>query len=122
MPIEKTPNFIRIRVENPAQFSRFRVKELGNGIKAVIGFMAKGGSKIQSILFPRSSFTLATAKAWISKHGYHVAETQAYWVYDVLFDSKLDIYFEETVATEEDEVPHIDVKKMTNDEFAWLVS
>lgn len=27
-------------------------------------------SKVQSVLIPRSSFTLTEAKAWISSHGY----------------------------------------------------
>ncbi len=81
MPIDITANYIRIRVASPKKFTRFRVKTLGKGIKAVIGFLAGGGSQIQSVLFPKSQFTLTQAKAWVKSHGYHVAET--FLVYDI---------------------------------------
>lgn len=74
LPIDITANFIRIRVASPKQFVRFKVKTLGKGIKAVIGFRSGGGSQIQSVLFPKSRFTLAQAKAWIKSHGYSVSE------------------------------------------------
>jgi len=121
MPIEKTPNFIRIRVASPKLFTRFKVKLLGKGIKAVIGFKKGGGSQIQSLLFPRSRYTLKTAKAWVKKHGHSVSET--YWVTDILIDpTTLDLILEETVARSEEEVPEVDMKKVTKDEFAWLIS
>jgi len=75
MPIDVTANYIRIRVANPKQFIRFRMKRLGAGLMAVIGFKKGGGSQIQSFLFPKSSYTLSEARAWISKHGYSVSET-----------------------------------------------
>lgn len=80
MPIDVTANYIRIRVASPKKFARFRVKTIGKGIKAVIGFLVGGGSQIQSVLFPKSQFTLTQAKAWVKSHGYHVAET--FLVYD----------------------------------------
>jgi len=120
MPIEKTPNFIRIRVANPKKFIRFRVKTLGKGIKAVIGFMKGGGSKVQSLLFPRSRYTLAQAKAWAKKHNHKVAES--FWVTDILIDPETkELVIEESVATDDDEVPVINIKKMKKDVFAWLI-
>jgi len=120
MPIEKTPNFIRIRVANPKQFIRFAVKTLGKGIKAVIGVRKDGKSQIQSLLFPRSRYNLAQAKAWVKRHGYSVQES--YWVFDVDIDPVTkELILEESVATEEDEVPKIDVVEMKRDEFKWLI-
>jgi len=120
MPIEKTPNFIRIRVANPKQFIRFAIKILGKGIKAVIGFKKGGGSQIQSLLFPRSSYTLAQAKAWVKSHDYTVQES--FWVTDVLIDPKtMELVLEESVATDEEEVGKVDVKKIKKDVWAWLI-
>ena len=83
MPVDITANFIRIRVASPKSFIRFRVKTLGAGIKAVIGFKKGGGSQIQSVLFPKSKYNLSQARAWIKKHGYAVHETQAFAVIDI---------------------------------------
>jgi len=119
MPVDVTPNFIRIRVANPSQFVRFRFKTLGKGIRAVIGFRKKGGSAIQSFVFPKSSFTLAKAKAWVKSHGYHVAES--FYIYDfknLQSDNVADWFVEETANELDDEdlkdCPHLtdDMKKM----------
>ena len=119
--IEQTPNFIRVRVENPKKFIRFRIKVLGKGIKAVMGFLKEGGSRIQSVLFPRNKYTLAQAKAWVKKHGYTVEET--YWVHDIIIDPKtVELYFEETIAKDEDEVGKVDIEKINEDEFEWLIT
>lgn len=40
------------------------------------------GSKVQSVLIPRSKFSLSEARAWIKSHGYHsgkVDVTDAYY-------------------------------------------
>jgi len=122
MPVEVTANFIRIRVANPSQFIRFRVKTLGSGIKAVIGFRKAGGSEIQSVLFPKSRFTLKTARAWIKKHGYSVHET---WLVKDISVGPDYIYFEETLITPEQEKellgePEIDIKSIKKETWAWL--
>lgn len=78
MPIDVTERFVRVRVENPKQFVKFRFKILSKakGIRAIIGFLPKGGSRIQSILFDKSKgWTVAKAKAWIKEHGYTISET-----------------------------------------------
>jgi len=120
MPIEKTPNFIRIRVASPKLFIRFRIKTLGKGIKAVIGFKKGGGSQIQSLLFSRTKWTLKTAKAWVKKHKYKVEES--FWVDEILIDPETkELVLEETVATDDEEVPEINIKEIKEDVFAWLI-
>lgn len=121
MPIEKTANYIRIRVASPKRFIRFRIKELGKGIRAVIGFKKEGGSEIQSLLFPRSKWTLAEAKKWAKEHGYKVSET--FYIYDIFVDKDGITFLEETVTEEEtkETEEHVDVKKMTKDDFRWLL-
>lgn len=118
MPIEKTANYIRIRVADPKQCARFRIKVLGKGIRGVICFKKTGGSMIQSLLFPRSRYTLAQAKAWVKTHKMKVSET--FWVHDIILTPDC-LYFEETVAKSEKEVKKVDVRKTTKDQFAWLV-
>lgn len=122
MPIDVTANYIRIRVASPKKFARFRVKTLGKGIKAVIGFMAGGGSQIQSVLFPKSQFSLSEAKSWIKSHGYHVAET--FLVYD--FEVGVDYidFIEEKVEADvtelvEETLPEKIPKKRNS--WDWLV-
>lgn len=126
MPIDVTANFIRIRVASPKLFTRFAVKTLGKGIKAVIGFKSGGGSQIQSFLFPKSSYTLATAKAWIKSHDYSVSETvECYLVTDIIVGPEY-LEFEETLITPElekemlKEEP-ISVLKMKKETWAWLL-
>jgi hypothetical protein len=117
MPVETTANYIRVRVADPEGFTRFRVKTLGSGIKAVIGFMKGGGSKIQSILFPRERYNMKSARAWVVSHGYKVNETLL--VYDIIIDPKtFDLTFiEESVTeTEESAVERPKVKP-----WAWLL-
>jgi len=120
LPIEKTPNFIRIRIANPKQFVRFFVKVIGKGIRAVMGVRKDGKSQIQSLLFPRSRFTLVQAKAWVKSHGYTIEES--YWVEEVLIDSNtMELVFVEKVAKDDEEVPKINIKKMKKDVFKWLI-
>lgn len=121
MPVEKTPNFIRIRVADPKQCARFRIKILKGGIRGVICFKKKGGSLIQSLLFPRSRYTLAQAKAWVKAHKMKVHES--FWVHEILLDPKepLTLVFEESVAESEDEVKKVDVKKITKETWEWLL-
>lgn len=128
MPIEKTANFIRIRIVNPKSFIRFRVKTLGKAIKAVIGFKKGGGSQIQSLLFSRKKWTLKTAKAWVKAHNYTVSES--FWVTDISIDPEtMELVLEETVANDEDESEDIDkissseedfIKNMTEEDIKWL--
>ena len=119
MPVEKTANFIRIRIASPKKFIRFRVKALGKGIKAIIGFMKKGGSQIQSLLFSRKLWTLAKAKKWVKDHNYTIEES--FWVTDVSIDPEtMDLVLEETVAKDIDEDP-LDLKNMKEDVFKWLI-
>jgi hypothetical protein len=124
MPIDITANFIRIRVVSPKDFIRFRVKTLGAGIKAVIGFRRGGGSQIQSVLFPKSRYSLASARAWIKKHGMAVHET--YLVTDISVGVDY-IDFEEVLVTPEMEIDlveleshAIDVKNIKKETWAWL--
>ena len=125
MPIEITPNYIRVRVANPKQFVRFRVKILGKGIRAVIGFRKKGGSQIQSLLFPRKRFTVKQVRAWIKSHGFTIQES--YLVKEILIDPKTnELYFEETVVDlseleKTEKKPKIDVKEISKELFGWLV-
>ena len=117
MPVETTANYIRVRVADPAGFIRFRVKSLTKGIKAVIGFMKGGGSKIQSILFSRDKYDMKAARSWVSSHGYKVHETLV--VYDIIIDPKtFDLTFiEETVTeTQEAVIARPQVKP-----WAWLL-
>ena len=98
MPIDITANYIRIRVASPSDFIRMRIKILGKGIKAVIGFMKGGGSKIQSFLFSKDYYTLVQAKAWIKSHKYTVQESWLVTDIDVGPDY---IEFQETLITSE---------------------
>jgi len=136
MPVETTANYIRIRVASPSLFSRFRVKLLGKGIKAVIGFKKAGGSQIQSVLFPRNRFSMKEARAWISSHGYKVSEVlqedlqnlpltidekafEVYLVYDIDIDPKtLEMKFTEEVVTDEEEAK---APRPTREPWDWLL-
>lgn len=109
--------FIRIRVADPTNFIRFRVKSLDNGIKSVMGFLKDGASEIQSILLPRDKYDLKSAKQWVSEHGYKVNETLL--VYDIIIDPKtFDLTFIEETVTETQEAK---VERPKVKPWAWLV-
>lgn len=127
MPIDITANFIRIRVASPSLFVRFAVKTLGKGIKAVMGIKKGGGSQIQSLLFPKSRYTLAQAKAWVKSHNFHISESIEEWylVKDIVIGSNF-LEFEETVITPEMEtalnMEKIEAKDIKPDVWKWLIS
>jgi hypothetical protein len=98
MPVDVTANYVRIRVASPSKFIRMRVKTLGKGIRAIIGFKKGGGSEIQSFLFPRSRYTLSQAKAWIKSHDYSVHES---WLVTDILVGEDYIEFQESLITPE---------------------
>lgn len=67
---EVTENYVRIRQKSPGQYVRMRTIWISKskGIKAVIGFKRGGGSEVQSYLFDKKKWTIATAKKWIAAH------------------------------------------------------
>ena len=71
-----TENEIRFRQVSPKGFVRIRrkVDEGGEGIDFVFGFKEGGGSQIQSIVFDKSKFTVASARAWLKSHKFKTAE------------------------------------------------
>lgn len=116
MPVEVTANYIRIRVANPKQFIRFRIKILGKGIKAVIGFRKGGGSQIQSLLFPKSRYNMKQARAWVKSHGHSVSET---FHVTKLVISETELKFRETPLTDE-EIAKLEKEEKT-EPWDWLV-
>jgi hypothetical protein len=127
MPVETTANYVRIRVASPSKFIRMRVKTLGKGIRAIVGFKKEGGSEIQSILFPRARYTLAQAKAWVSAHNYHIHES--FLINDINLvkdnDGLVCLDFNETLITPEMEnellrTEKIDVSKIKKETWEWM--
>lgn len=115
--MNENAEYIRVRVADPINFVRFRVKTLENGIKSVMGFIKDGGSEIQSILLPREKFDLKTAKIWVTSHGYKVNETLL--VYDIIIDPKtFDLTFIEETVTETQEAK---VERPKSKPWAWLL-
>jgi hypothetical protein len=102
-----------------------RVKTLGKGIRAIIGFKKGGGSEIQSFLFPRSRYTLAQAKAWIKAHDYSVHES---WLVTDILVGENYLEFQESLITPEIEAEITelefniveDIKK--KETWEWLLS
>lgn len=117
MPVDITANYIRIRVASPEGFNRLRIKTIGKGIKAIIGFK-KSGSTIQSFLFMRERYTLAQAKAWIKEHKYSIHESLL--VTDILVGTDF-LEFQETVITVEMETELMknEVEKMPKERKFW---
>lgn len=70
MPVEATEQYVRIRQKAPGQYARMRTIAISTakGIKAIIGFKKGGGSEVQSYLFDKKKWTLATARKWIAEH------------------------------------------------------
>lgn len=111
MPIEKTANYIRIRVLTVKNVKRFRFKTLSEkkGIMALMAFVKGKGSQIVSYLFSKKKgWTVKKARAWVKSHGHSVAETKL--VYGIkLYGDRIE-FVEETVpegVEEEENVHHM---------------
>lgn len=68
------PNFHAARIRDPNSFIRIRVlRHLPNGIMIYGGPLKSnpsGGTKTQTIRFPRKKFTVVQAKKWLRDHNY----------------------------------------------------
>ena len=98
LPIESSPDYIRIKVATVANVKRFRFKTIDDkrGIRGLLAFPSKGGSKIVSYLFSRKKgWTVSKAKQWVKSHGESVSET--YYVHDIIFHNGQMEFVEETV-------------------------
>lgn len=67
-------SFIRMRVNESKPYSKWRIKQLGNGIRTVIGFTKGGGNEIQSVLFSKGQYSIEEAVQWMNEHGYIIQE------------------------------------------------
>jgi hypothetical protein len=68
--VEETANQYRYRVKDPSAFEKFRVKELGKGVKITLG-KVKGSDRweIQSYMFEKASFPDAkSVRRWLDQH------------------------------------------------------
>ena len=68
--IEETANQYRYRVKDPAAFEKFRVKELGKGVKITLGKI-KGSDRweIQNYLLEKATFrTREQVRKWLDQH------------------------------------------------------
>jgi len=73
--IEAPADYVRVRQNDPSKYKRFRIVDLGKGIKAVIGFPKDGkGSEVQSYLFKKKKengeawWTVKEAVKWVKEH------------------------------------------------------
>lgn len=107
IPVDVNPNTIRIRQKPPTGYVRYRIKDFGNGIKAVIGFKKGGGSEVQSYIFDKKRWDLAKAKAWVAKHkaesneGFYIVEFAApIEAYSSEFQTEKDFWIQGTAINE----------------------
>ena len=68
--LEEGPKVFRYRVEDPGKFEKFRVKELGKGVKITLG-KVKGSDRweIQNYMFEKQRFkTRDQVRRWLDSH------------------------------------------------------
>ena len=68
--IEEGETVFRYRVTDPGKFDKFRVKELGKGVKITLG-RVRGSNRweIQNYMFEKTSFKTGTdVKKWLDQH------------------------------------------------------
>jgi hypothetical protein len=72
LSIDQTPRvtekYFRFRQKDPKLYDKFRVIDISDGIKAIIGIV-DGKSSVQSYLFDRDKFSEKEAIDWLKKHG-----------------------------------------------------
>jgi len=63
------PNEHSARVRNPGDFTRFRSKEIADGIRIILGKLKnKNAWDTQAYRFDVAKFTAAEAKQWLKEH------------------------------------------------------
>jgi hypothetical protein len=68
--LEEGPTVFRYQVADPSRFSKFRVKELGKGVKITLG-KVKGSDhwEIQNWMFEKETFkTKEQVRKWLDEH------------------------------------------------------
>jgi hypothetical protein len=68
--LEEGTTVFRYRVSDPDRFSKFRVKELGKGVKITLG-KVKGSDRweIQNYMFEKETFkTREQVRKWLDEH------------------------------------------------------
>jgi hypothetical protein len=68
--LEEGPKVFRYRVQDPGKFEKFRVKELGKGVKITLG-KVKGSDRweIQNYMFEKQRFkTRDQVRRWLDSH------------------------------------------------------
>ena len=68
--LEEGPKVFRYRVQDPGKFEKFRVKELGKGVKITLG-KVKGSDRweIQNYMFEKQRFkTRNQVRRWLDSH------------------------------------------------------
>ena len=68
--IDEDKNIWRYRVRDPADFEKFRVKELGKGVKITLGKLKHSDRwEIQNYMFEKATFkTREEVRSWIEGH------------------------------------------------------
>jgi hypothetical protein len=68
--LDEGTTVFRYRISDPSKFSKFRVKELGKGVKITLG-KVKGSDRweIQNYMFEKESFkTREQVRQWLDTH------------------------------------------------------
>jgi hypothetical protein len=68
--LEEGPKVFRYRVADPEKFDRFRVKELGKGVKITLGKVKSSDRwEIQNYMFEKEQFkTAEQVRKWLDTH------------------------------------------------------
>jgi hypothetical protein len=68
--IDEDKNIWRFRIRDPADFEKFRVKELGHGVKITVGRIKNSQRwEIQNYIFEKERFkTKEQVRKWLDEH------------------------------------------------------
>ena len=68
--LEEDKTVWRYRVRDPADFDKFRVKELGNGVKITVGRIKNSQRwEVQNYMFQKTEFpNRESARKWLETH------------------------------------------------------
>lgn len=112
-------NTIRIRQKNPSSFSKFRTKQITEGVQATIGIRDDGTSEVQSFVFDKTKFDVKKAKSWVKEHNGKIKE-QFSVPYINLIPVKEDVVVQEPVVDDKQDdgividETHFDIKHASN--------
>lgn len=112
--LDITENEIRFRVQNPDKFSKFRYKEITEGVSIVVGKLKDTDKwETQAYRFNRETFSPSEATEWLNKHDIKYEASRLFNFKNLTWKMPIHAQVVETPEELKSVFPHLKVISIT---------